>query len=175
MSLLVADLVVHTDYGHVDLLWSREDGFDGVWQKYFAGQVNGLVGAAEPGGVFFHLGRRSGGSAVRIALHDRMPDADPSWEDVVEVSTVVSPGSAPRWVSWAGETGGTLDRLPAGTYRLRVSAVGRDAGHADEWAPRIVDSYLLEFWPEQTVRPDEIVRVGSADAAYWHHEWGEGR
>ncbi|WP_157180952.1 hypothetical protein [Actinopolymorpha alba] len=35
----------------------------------------------------------------------------------------------------------------------------------------VVDSYLLELWPAP-IEPDGVVRVGSHDAAYWHHEIG---
>jgi hypothetical protein len=47
-------------------------------------------------------------------------------------------------MSCAGETSGQLD-IPAGSYRLRVSARGRDVGAADEFADHIVDHYLLEL------------------------------
>jgi hypothetical protein len=175
VDVVIADEVVKTDYGQVDLLWSPEGGFDGDARRFFANQINGLVGAADPSGVYFHLGRRSGGSAVRIVLRDAAPEVDPAWEDVVEVSTLVPEDADPRWVTWAGEAVGPLDGLKPGIYRLRVSAAGRDAGRADEFAEAIVDTYLLEFWPEPALRPDDNVRVGSADAEYWHREWGANR
>jgi hypothetical protein len=61
--------------------------------------------------------------------------------------------------------------IPAGRYRLRVSARGRDAGSDGEFEEGVVDTYLLEFWPA-AVEPDAVLRVGGQDAAYWHDEVG---
>lgn len=172
MSIVLFDDVVHTDYGQFDLVWGEGIGFDGDAEKFFRGQVNGLVGAADPGGVYLNLARRSGGSRVRIELVDTAPPLQSDeYADVVEVSTVVPPGATTRWVSWAGETGGSLSGLGPGSYRVRVSARGRDDGAADEFAEGIVDDYVVELWPADPA-PDEIVRTGSESAAYWHREWG---
>ena len=171
MEQLLADEIISTDYGQLDLVWSEDGGFDGDPDRFFANQINGLVGAADPHGIYMSLGRRSGGSHVRIALLPAQPaDPDETWEDIVEVSTEVPPGCEVQWMSWAGETTGSLT-LPAGSYRLRVSARGRDIGAADEFAEDVVDHYLLEFWtaPRQE---DAILRVGTDDARYWHATWG---
>lgn len=170
---VLADMVVDTDYGQFDLGWGDGDGFDGDDDRAFAGQVNGWVGAADPDGIYIVLARRSGGSHVVIALHDTDPaPADTKWEDVVEVSALIPPGGA-GWGSWGGESGGELD-VPPGSYRVRVSARGRDAGAADEFAEGVVDHYLIEFWPA-AMMPDTIVRTGSTDAQYWHDSWGNRR
>lgn len=147
MDALLADEVIHTDYGQLDLEWSDDGGFDGDDDRFFANQVNGLVGAGDPNGVYLNLGRRSGGSHVRIALLTAEP-ADPGeqWEDVVEVSLVIPPGREVRWMSWAGLSSGQLE-VPAGSYRLRVSARGRDVGAAEEFADGVVDHYLLVVEP----------------------------
>lgn len=55
-----------------------------------------------------------------------------------------------------------------------MSARGRDEARDDEWASGPLDFYLVQFWPAPAGR-DEIVRVGSVDAAYWHHENGGAR
>ncbi|CAN7459800.1 hypothetical protein [Knoellia sp. LjRoot47] len=168
------DEVVETDYGQMDLVWSEQGGFDGDVERYFAGQTNGLVGAGDSNGVYFHLGRRSGGSRVQIARLDS-PPAEPGdlWEDVVEVSLVVPSQRAVRMTSWAAESTWDL-AVPAGAYRLRVSAHGRDAGATNEFAEDMVDRYLLELWPAPP-EPDAILRVGSDDARSWHAEWGSRR
>lgn len=172
MEQLLADEIISTDYGQLDLVWSKDGGFDGDADRFFANQVNGLVGAADPKGVYLNLGRRSGGSHVRIALLAAQPaDPDEQWEDIVEVSVAVPPECQVQWKSWAGETTGHLE-LPAGSYRLRVSARGRDIGAADEFAEDVVDHYLLEFWPAPPRQEDAIIRVGTDDARYWHAEWG---
>lgn len=167
------DEVVQTDYGQFDIGWEGI-GFDGEVDRFFRGQVNGLVGAAHGGGVYLHFGRRSGGSPVRIVVVDAAPDEpDASWEDVVEVSVDV-PATRIWWSSWAGETGGELDGIAAGSYRVRVSERGRDAGQDGEFADGLVDAYLVQFWPAPA-EPDAILRVGSQDAPSWHREWGSRR
>ncbi|KAF2417597.1 hypothetical protein B2K11_11740 [Microbacterium sp. B35-30] len=165
--LILLDEVVRTDYGQFTLRQGA-DGFDGDADRLFAGQTNGWVGAAVPGVVHAVLARRSGGSAVSIELHQDEPDLDEA-EDVVEVSLEVSEGAL-SWETWAGESSGTLD-VPSGTYRVRVSASGRDAGQAREFADGIVDWYTVQLWHAPPA-DDRIVRVGSQDAAYWHAERG---
>jgi hypothetical protein len=172
MERVLLDEVIHTDYGQFDLVWSDKAGFDGDWDRFFTGQVNGLVGAADAGGVYVNLGRRSGGSRLRIVLLDAEPPLPPPrYEDVVEVSTIVPVRADVRWLSWASQTFGRVDGLVPETYRLRVSAHGRDAGHDGEFAEGMVDEYLLEFWPSRMMA-DEVLRVGSQDAQYWHQEIG---
>jgi hypothetical protein len=175
MVRVLLDETILTDFGQFELVWGDDyEGFNGGFARVFAGQVNGLVGAAFEEGMYVNLARRSGGSPVRIELHEDASTLDPEqWEDVVEVSISVPPGEQPNWITWAGETGDPLE-LPAGTYRVRVSARGRDAGRDQEFAAGAVDSYLLELWPAQS-QPDAIVRTTSADAAYWHREVGTRR
>ena len=171
---VLLDEVVETDYGQFDLVYSDDGGFDGVVERFFAGQANGLVGAADPHGVYLHFGRRSGGSHLRAVLLDGEPSDDPSWEDVVEVSTTVPPPGMIQWMSWAGESVGVPASLYPGDYRLRVSARGRDAGAEDEFADEVVDFYLVELWPAP-LAPDAVIRTESENAAYWHREWGQRR
>ena len=170
MVSVLLDRVVRTDYGQLDLGWTTDFGFDGDFDRFFAGQANGLVGAADATGVYVNLARRSGGSGVRVELCERRGALHEQWEDVVEVSVAVPEGAHPRWATWAGEDGGPL-ALPPGTYRLRVSARGRDEGRDGEFADGVVDHYLLELWPAPA-EPDAVIRVGSVDADYWHREIG---
>lgn len=153
-------------------MWSDDGGFDGDFDRFFAGQVNGLVGAADPRGVYLNLARRSGGSRVQPVLLPEAPTApEGRYEDVVEVSTTVPDGADPKWVTWAFESWGPLPDVTPGTYRIRVSARGRDVGHEQELAHGVVDEYLVDMWPAVPA-PDEILRSGSEDAAYWHKEIG---
>ena len=168
---VLLDEVIDTDYGQFDLVYSDEGGFDGVVERFFDGQVNGLVGAADPHGVYLHFGRRSGGSSLRVVLVDAEPADDPRWEDVVEVSTTVPPSGHVRWMSWAGESSGDLATLSPGDYRVRVSARGRDAADRDELRGEETDSYLVELWPAPWA-PDSIIRTTTANAARWHETWG---
>lgn len=176
MERVLLDRLIETDYGQFDLLWGDDYGFDGDFERFFAGQVNGLVGAASGHGLYLNLARRSGGSPVRIVLLDHAPAPTPDadhWEDVVEVSIMVPADVEPRWSTWAGEESGPLD-LPPGTYRVRTNARGRDAGGDGEFADGAVDFYLLEIWPAPT-QPDAIILSTSAEAEYWHREVGHRR
>jgi hypothetical protein len=169
------DEIVETAYGQFDLVWAEPNGFDGDVDRFFDGQANGLVGAGDANGVYVNLARQSGGSPVKIVLLDAPPEAVvDSFQDVVEVSITIPPAAVVQWLSWAAETGGELGAIPAGSYRLRVSARDRDAGAAGEFADGPVDAYLLELWPASVER-DAILRVGSADAEYWHREVGNRR
>lgn len=169
------DQIIDTDYGQFDLVWTETGGFDGNFDRFFAGQVNGMVGASDPDGVYVNLARRSGGSPVRIVLMDTPPmDNDAPWEDVVEVSFVLPEGHEMRWSAWAGETGGALSGIPPGSYRLRASANGRDQGRDGEFSKDPVDAYLLQLWPAP-LQPDAVLRLGSEDGRYWHHEVGNRR
>ena len=165
MSVLL-DQQITTDYGQFDVLsdaeieWSLDD--------FFTGQLNGWVGAAMPGSLHVGLADRTG-SRVRMELHDQVPNLG-SWEDIVEVSVVFQPGSVVRWESWAGESGGPL-ALPPATYRVRVSANGRDEARDGRGEPPL-DFYLIEFWPATLVEDDIIVRTTSHDAAYWNRAFG---
>jgi hypothetical protein len=170
---LFAD-VVTTLFGQFDIGWSECSGFDGNDTAFFEGQVNGLVGAARDDGVYLHLAR-SEGSLVRINLLDAEPPPPTEWwEDVVEVSVVVPDDAAVRWMTWARESHGVLEGLTPGSYRLRVSARGRDLAAANQSQRGVVDSYLLEFWRAQW-EPDQIIRTGSANAVYWHRAFGSRR
>ena len=172
MERELLDAIVHTDYGQFDLVWSEDGGFDGEFDRFFTGQTNGLVGAADQHGAYVILARRSGGSRVRVVLHEGPPALPPPYyEDVLEVSLSVPAGADVQWRSWAGETSGSLPDIGPGTYRLRVAAHGRDAGRDGEFAEGVVDEYLLELWPSAAT-VDEVVRVGSEDARYWHGELG---
>jgi hypothetical protein len=174
MEKVLLDEIVETDYGQLDLVYGDGTGFDGDVDRFFAGQANGLVGASDPGGVYLVLARRSGGSQVRIVLLDGPPPEDPTWEDVVEVSTTVPSSGDVTWTSWGYENSGELADVTPGDYRVRVSARGRDAGAADEFADGVVDHYLLQLWPAPPT-PDAIIRTGSDNATYWHAEWGSRR
>lgn len=171
MGQVLFDGVVQTSYGQFDLIWDDGIGFDGDFEKFFAGQANGLVGAAHRDGVYLNLARYGGGSQMRIELCDAEPAMADDWADVVEVSSAIPTDSSPHWESWAGEQSGALDDLPPGSYRLRVGARGRDEGRDGEFADHLVDWYLLQLWPAPSA-PDAVVRVSSEDARYWHRVVG---
>jgi hypothetical protein len=171
---VLLDQVIETDYGQLNLAWGEDGTFDGDFDRFYGGQVNGLVGAANWQGVHVNLARRSGGSPVRIVLFDAAPGIDNGqWEDIVEVSITLPEGHEMAWSAWAGFGSGPIS-LPSGSYRLRVSAKGRDEGHLSEFAEGTVDDYLLQLWPTPW-QPDAILLIGSEDAEYWHREVGSRR
>jgi hypothetical protein len=170
---LIFDAVVHTDYGQFDLIWSDDLGFDGDYDRFFNGQVNGLAGATSGTGLYLNLARRSGGSPIQIMLLDTEPPLLDDWEDVVEVSISLPTDADPTWSTWAGEHSGPL-AIPPGTYRVRVNARGRDDGRDGEFADEPVDWYLIELWPAAPA-PDAILRATTADSTYWHSEVGSRR
>lgn len=135
----------------------------------FAGQRNGLCGAAVPGKLFLITGLHTGDVGFAVEVHDGMPSVEYSAEEVVEVSyrpigdaaLVTLEGSGGPW---------PLELEPQVDYRVRYSAWNMDAGHqagppmADE-PP--VDRYLLQFWPARTA-PDRVVKETGKEAAYSH-------
>jgi hypothetical protein len=83
MERVLLDEVIYTSYGQFDLIWADGGGFDGNFDRFFAGQANGLVGAADPDGVYINLARYGGGSRVRLVVHDAQPPLpSPEFEDV---------------------------------------------------------------------------------------------
>ena len=170
---ILLDEHIDTDYGQFDIVYDEDGGFDGDVDRFFAGQVNGLVGAADPHGVYIHLARRYGGSRLKIVLHATAPQVgdEASWEDVVEVSTSVPEDERTEWATWGTASDGELHGLRAGDYRVRVSARGRDAADLDQLRGQETDFYLVELWPAPWA-PDSIIRTTTANAARWHKTWG---
>lgn len=56
------------------------------WHECFAGQADGLCGAAAPGFLFLVIGLRTGDVGFVVELHDETPPLDDGWEEIVEVS-----------------------------------------------------------------------------------------
>jgi hypothetical protein len=134
----------------------------------FAGQANGLCGAASPGLLFLITGLHTGHVGFTVELHDAPPPLSDEWEDVVEASfTPLSPHVA--LVEWAGERSWELG-LTEIPYRVRYSATGMDAAREADTRSEdepAIDRYLLQFWPAAPA-PDQVVRQTSKKAAYWH-------
>ncbi|KAA5829206.1 hypothetical protein F1721_26435 [Saccharopolyspora hirsuta] len=136
-------------------------------QKSLAGQRNGLLGAAEPGGLFLITGLHTGDVGFTVELHEQAPPLDDTWEEIVEAS--YQPAGDASLVSWGGEASWPLD-LTETDYRARYSALRMD--EANELDTRLndeplVDRYLLQLWPAPPA-PDRILKQTSDIAAYWH-------
>ncbi|MER7077219.1 hypothetical protein [Saccharopolyspora kobensis] len=140
-------------------------------QESFAGQRNGLLGAAERGGLFLITGLHTGEVGFTVELHEQAPPVDDTWEEIVEAS--YQPLGDVALVCWGGEGSWPLD-LDGFEYRVRYHAVRMDeANDLDTRAVEdpLVDRYLLQFWPAPPA-PDRIIKQSSEDAAYWHSTVG---
>ncbi|GIJ70734.1 hypothetical protein [Virgisporangium ochraceum] len=137
--------------------------------KAFAGQVNGLCGAGEPGALFLMTGTHSGRVRLRVELHEREPPAAADeWEEVVE-APFVPRGATVDLVPWGDGTLAPLPLIPDGpetgplpTFRVRYCAAGMDEGRDpfggfdpdtledDDYTymDQRPDRYLLCFWPD---------------------------
>ena len=159
------DAEVHVHYGQV-YVWSNQA--YPLLDEAFAGQANGLCGAASPGALFMITGVHTGHVRFTIELHDEPAPMGEEWEDIVEVSfTPMS--SRIELAQWAGEACWPLD-LPDVDFRVRYCACGMDDGRS---ADTILegepgrDRYLLQFWPGAW-SPDRVVKLTSDVADYWH-------
>jgi hypothetical protein len=164
---------VHVHYGQVYLASEGSEGFSDPMNACFAGQANGLAGAATPGGVFLVTGLHTGHVPITVELHDRAPALDERWEEIVEVS--FHPTGRVSLTEWAGEASSALAVDQVG-HRVRYSALGMDEAHdqdtrLDDEAGH--DRYLLQLWPAPPA-PDTVVKQTSAQAAYWHTAFAAG-
>ncbi|GAA4608237.1 hypothetical protein BJY16_006738 [Actinoplanes octamycinicus] len=153
----------------------------------FAGQANGLCGAAEPGVLILQTGTHTGRVRFTVEMHDQPPPPADGWEEVVEVSFVPN-GSPVGLVEW-GESELVEIELEAPVYRVQYCASGMDLGRdpyggidpdtiEDDDASYLdhrPDRYLLRFWPDPAgqPRPDAVLRQTSKDAAH-QHQWARG-
>ncbi len=136
----------------------------------FAGQRNGLCGAAVEGKLFLITGLHTGDVGFTVEVHDAMPrSVEHSADEIVEAS--YHPLGDASLMTWGGGGGGPWPLgLERRSYRVRYSAWGMDAGHQAgppmDGEP-LVDRYLLQFWPAPPA-PDRVIRQTGKQAAYWH-------
>lgn len=167
MVRTVFDGEVHVHYSQI-YVESRPDGIGPTPEEAFPGQVNGLCGAASPGGLYLATGLHTGRVGFTVQVCEAAPDLTGDWEDVVEVS--FSPASpSTNLVEWAGAAHWPLG-LERMDYRVRYCAWGMDTAHAVDTRcagePQ-VDRYLLQFWPAPPSR-ERIVKQTSESARYRH-------
>lgn len=135
----------------------------------FAGQTNGLCGAAAPGQLHLCTGLYCGDVHITVDVREAAPPLDLSaWEEVVEATFIALPDRAVVLYDWYRNTVCELPLKP-GTYRVRYCARNMDAAHALDTLVdgEPVDSYALIFWPAPPA-PDTILKQTSQDAAYRH-------
>jgi hypothetical protein len=132
-------------------------------QECFAGQVNGLCGAAVPGGLWLTTNLHTGWLPFEVELHETLPSLDPGWEDVVEASLTV--GSDLRLVECCAD--GHQLEVPVGEYRVRYCGFGMDGEDDGSEKSEPSEKHLVQLWPAPPAA-DAVIREGSAKAAYWH-------
>ncbi|WIX97890.1 hypothetical protein QRX60_27830 [Amycolatopsis mongoliensis] len=157
---------VHVHYGQLYVHSEGGEPFEGDLSACFAGQRNGLCGAAVAGTLFLLTGLHTGEVGFTAEVHESEPPGSGA-EDVVEASFRAE-GRA-MLVTWGGEDWWDLELAP-GDYRVRYSGTGMDAGREQD--TRVGgeperDRYLLQFWPAPPA-PDAVVRQSSSAAAHWH-------
>ena len=136
----------------------------------FAGQRNGLCGAAVPGFLFLITGRHTGVVGFTVQLHDTRPPEDDSWEEIVEAS--FRPEGKTSLQGWGGDGYWPLHLARGASYRVRYCATGMAEGadlgsRPDQDFDAVADRYLLMFWPAPP-EPDAVIKQTSEYAAYWH-------
>ncbi|MEU4652983.1 hypothetical protein AB0G32_03370 [Streptomyces sp. NPDC023723] len=152
---------VWVEYGQT---WveSDPDGRIPLLHETFAGQEQGLCGAATPGFLSLITGLHTGYVDCTVETHDAEPALDPAWQEVVEASfrPVSERTRLARW-----DLG-----LPLTDHRVRYCARDMDEGQQrDTRSPgeTPADAYLLQFWPAPPA-PARVLRQTSPHAAYWH-------
>ncbi|WP_051362777.1 hypothetical protein [Amycolatopsis thermoflava] len=140
----------------------------------FAGQENGLCGAALSGRLAFITGLPIGRVPLQVEALSGPSDLDPEWEDVVEAS-FQSAGEV-RLRDWSGQQSWRL-ALSEGPLRVRYCLRGMDLVR-DRRARRggrpTVTPQLIQFWPAPLTR-DAVLKQGSMAAASWHQAWAPGK
>ncbi|MEU8633780.1 hypothetical protein AB0C38_16530 [Amycolatopsis sp. NPDC048633] len=157
---------IHVHYGQLYVHSEGGEPFEGDLSACFAGQRNGLCGAAVAGTLFLLTGLHTGEVGFTAEVHETEPPGA-GGEDVVE-APFRAEGRA-MLVTWGGGDWWDLELAP-GDYRVRYSATAMDAGREQDTrldGEPARDSYLLQFWPAPPA-PDAVVRQHSAVAAYWH-------
>jgi hypothetical protein len=154
---VLLDTEMHVHYGFLTLCSAQTEPDDDSDVDAWRGQVNGLVGAAVPEMLRIRTDIHTGPVDVRIELHDREPELDADWSEIVEVWFA-------SWVddlmlSAFDEFRGPVS-LPPGSYQMRYATEGQSASAAP------AEKCLLQFWPASGT--DRIVRQTSASAVYWH-------
>jgi hypothetical protein len=92
---------LHVHYGQA-YVFSRDEGDTGETESCFSGQSNGLLGAGQPGMLFFLTGLDTGSVGLVVDVDEHEPQLDESWDECVEVSFTPAPPDV-RLVDWDRE------------------------------------------------------------------------
>src|SRR5690349_5733026 len=117
---------LHVHYGQA-YVFSDDAGDTGEMDACFRGQVNGLLGAGQPGMLFLITGLHTGHVGLTVDVAEHEPPVEESWEECVEVSFAPATPDV-RLVDWDRELVCQLP-LEVTDYRVRYAARGMDRGH----------------------------------------------
>ena len=86
MKVLLDEPRVFVTYGSASV-FSGDDPYEADHEpdEVYAGQENGICGAAVPGLLQLTIGTHTGWVPVRVELHTGEPDVEDAWEEIVEV------------------------------------------------------------------------------------------
>src|SRR4051812_2124474 len=110
MPKVLFDAPLHVHYGQAYVVPEADPGFS--MEAAFRGQKNGLCGASVPECLFVITGLHTGRVQFCVELHERAPADLNDWEEIVEVSFLVS--GPVNLQQWAGEAEYPL-QLPKGS------------------------------------------------------------
>jgi len=118
---------LHVHYGQA-YVFSGDSADTGEMEMCFRGQTNGLLGAGQPGMLFFTTGLHTGSVELTVDVVEREPRVDEPWEECVEVSFAPAATDV-RLVDWDRQFVCQLP-LQIRDYRVRYAARGMDKGNA---------------------------------------------
>lgn len=139
------------------------------------GQINGLLGVAQPSTLFLTFGLHTGNVKFTLRVADQAPPLDDAWEEVVEASFTVPASQEIEFTDWNGDIHVPVPLSP-GTYRVRYTAL--NFGEAEDVPESENDTnpmerYELTLWPA-SLAPDQILKVSRPAAQYWH-DYAQGK
>ena len=158
--------LIFSHYGQAYVhLQNTCDWAEDVWK----GQVNGLLGAAQPTTLFLTFGLHTGSVFLEVKIANQEPGLDESWDEIVEASFSMPETGVFGLCDWNGDSWTPIP-LKYKAYRVRYCA--RDFGKGEECFRGISSShpterYELTFWPSP-YRLDRVIKVTSLLAEYWH-------
>jgi hypothetical protein len=142
----MAPITTQFDISHSQYYLVEMNCMEAIRDDMYVG-FNGLISAHEFIAVIM-TGTENGHVSITADWRETEPLLDLApWDDVVEVSMTFD--EEPGCLAGMNETDGRdIPDLPAGTYRVRVHARGRDRGWKLSLVPdEPVEGHLLQAWP----------------------------
>jgi hypothetical protein len=97
--LFVFEGTVEVEYGAAWVV-SAETDTPAVINETFAGQSNGLLGAAVPGFLMLATVRSGGDVPIGVTIESAEPQLDEAWEECVEATFIPQGPTVKLWDFW---------------------------------------------------------------------------